>query len=330
VAETEIPGFVDLQVNGWRGVDFSSPDLQEEGFVQVCRELANAGTAAFLPTLITAPLELYERNLPLMAGLMERPEIGRHALGFHLEGPFISAEEGARGMHRSEWIRHPDASLIDHLQRIARGRIKMITMAAELPGAAEAAHHAAKLGIVVSLGHHLADVQAINRLADAGARALTHLGNGVPEQLHRHRNPIWAGLAVEGLSAMIVADGHHLPDTLLRVVLKTKGVSGTVAVSDASPLAGLAPGAYEWGGVSVILEQNGLLHQARGPYLAGSSATLLFCMNHLAALGVLAPDELLRLGHTNPLLLIGTHPPRSSGGAAVRFDRESGRFTLVG
>jgi N-acetylglucosamine-6-phosphate deacetylase len=326
---TEIPGFVDLQVNGWRGVDFSSPDLQEEAFVRVCRELADEGTVAFLPTLITAPLELYERNLPLMAGLMERTEIGNHALGFHLEGPFISAEEGARGMHRAEYIRHPDVSLIDHLQRIARGRIRMITMAAELPAAAEAAHHAAKLGIIVSLGHHLADEQAVSRLADAGARALTHLGNGVPEQLHRHHNPIWAGLAVEGLSAMIVADGHHLPESLLRIILKIKGISRTIVVSDASPLAGLAPGAYEWGGISAVLEQDGLLRQSRGPYLAGSSATLLQCMNHLASLGMLAPDELLRLGHANPLLLIGAHLPRPVGNVAVRFNREKGRFILM-
>jgi N-acetylglucosamine-6-phosphate deacetylase len=102
---------------------------------------------------------------------------------------------------------------------------------------------------------------------------------------------------------MIVADGHHLPESLLRIILKIKGISRTIVVSDASPLAGLAPGAYEWGGISAVLEQDGLLRQSRGPYLAGSSATLLQCMNHLASLGMLAPDELLRLGHANPLLL---------------------------
>jgi N-acetylglucosamine-6-phosphate deacetylase len=328
MSNSEVPGFVDLQVNGFRGVDFSSPDLSEEGFERVCRDLPARGTALFLPTLITAPTEVYERNLPLMAKLMKRPEIVRHVPGFHLEGPFISPEEGARGMHRSEWIRLPDVPLLDRLQDLAGGGIRMITVAAELPGVDELVKHASEQGIVVSLGHQLADEEAVDRLSHAGARALTHLGNGVPEQLHRHRNPVWAGLAVESLSAMFVADGHHLPDSLLKIFLRTKGVSKCIAVSDASPLSGLSPGSYQWGGVSVVLEEDGRLHQAHGPYLAGSSATLLICMNHLASLGVLAPDELRRLGYDNPLDLIGCEPPPAIGGVSVRFDRKTGQWVL--
>ena len=328
MSNVEVPGFVDLQVNGFGGVDFSSPDLSEEGFVRVCRALAARGTAMFLPTLVTAPTEVYERNLPLMAKLMKRPEIGRHAPGFHLEGPFISPEEGARGMHRSEWIRHPDVPLLERLQDLAGGGIRMITVAAELPGVEELVKHASEQGIVVSLGHHLAGEEEVGRLSRAGARALTHLGNGVPEQQNRHRNPVWAGLAVESLSAMFIADGHHLPDSLLKVFLRAKGVSKCIAVSDASPLAGLPPGAYEWGGVSVVLEEDGRLHQATGPYLAGSSATLLICMNHLASLGVLEPGELCRLGYDNPLELIGCEPLRAIEGVSVRFDPQTGQWVL--
>lgn len=231
-------------------------------------------------------------------------------------------------MHRPEWIRSPDVALLDRLQDLAGGGIRMITVAAELPGVDELVKHASERGIVVSLGHQLAGEEAVGRLCRAGARALTHLGNGVPEQLHRHRNPVWAGLAVESLSAMFVADGHHLPDSLLKIFLRTKGVSKCIAVSDASPLAGLPHGAYEWGGVSVVLDEDGSLHQAHGPYLAGSSATLLVCMNHLASLGVLAPDELRRLGYDNPLDLIGCEPPPAVEGVSVRFDPQTGQWVL--
>ena len=328
MGETEIPGFIDLQVNGWRGVDFSCADLTDDAFVQVCRELTEGGTTAFLPTLVTSPPEIYERNLPLMAGLMARSEVGRYSLGFHLEGPFISPEEGARGMHRTDWVRKPDIPYFEHLQCLAGGRIRLLTIAAELPGAEELARHAVKGGVTVSLGHQLAGDDEVARLAAAGAVSLTHLGNGVPQYIHRHRNPLWAGLAADPLTAMVITDGHHLPDSLIRVILRVKGPQKTVVVSDSSPLAGLPPGSYAWGGVSVILEESGYLHQARGALLAGSSANMLTCMNHLASLNLLTGDELRHIGYYGPLRLIGADPPHTVGGVAVRFNRESGQFAV--
>ena len=120
----KIPGLVDLQVNGYAGVDFSNPGLSEEDFIRACRGVLNAGTSAFLPTIITSPLETYRSNLPIMAEALELQEFSGRLLGIHLEGPFLSAEPGARGAHNAEWIRKPDVDFLDQLigQRGDSGR----------------------------------------------------------------------------------------------------------------------------------------------------------------------------------------------------------------
>ncbi|GAF71368.1 unnamed protein product, partial [marine sediment metagenome] len=283
----EIPGFVDLQVNGFRGVNFSSPELTEEDFIQTCIELMGRGTAAFLPTVITSPLEVYRRNLPLMAEIMDRPELKDRMSGFHIEGPFISPEPGARGVHDPDLILKPDISLFEELQELACGKIKLLTIAAEVNGAVELAGHAVKHGVTVSLGHHLASEEDLQRLITAGASTLTHLGNGVPRMVDRHRNPLWAGLAEDALTAMIIPDGHHLPASLMKTIIRVKGMSNVIAVSDVSPVAGLPPGRYTCMGGEVVLEESGLLHDSVKGYLAGSSATMLDCMNVLASLKLL-------------------------------------------
>ena len=321
----ELPGFIDLQVNGFGGVDFSNPNLKSRDFVETCYKLRNVGTAAFLPTLITSPIQVYERNLPLMADCMERH--GLNALGFHLEGPFVSPEQGARGVHNPSWMSKPDIALFDRLQDLARGKIRMLTIAAEMPGAEELARHAVSRGTAVSLGHQLATEQEITLLVNAGARSLTHFGNGIPLHIHRHQNPLWAGLASEKLCAMLITDGHHLPEPFVEVVLRVKGVDNIVVVSDSSPLAGLKPGSYTWMEKEVVLEESGYLHEAQGPYLAASSFTMLQCMNHLASYGLLDAQELVKIGFHNPLRLIGATLPLSDG-IVVRFDRTRAVFTV--
>jgi N-acetylglucosamine-6-phosphate deacetylase len=171
----------------------------------------------------------------------------------------------------------------------------------------------------------MAQYEELSLLATAGARSLTHFGNGIPLHVHRHKNPLWAGLAEDRLSAMLITDGHHLPDDLLKVILAVKGVGNIVVVSDSSPVAGLKPGRYTWLGKDVLLEENGYLHEARGPYLAGSSCTMLQCMNHLASRGLLDCDDLLRVGFYNPLKLIGMKPPEVRS-TRLSFDRRSATF----
>ncbi len=298
-------GWVDLQVNGFLGVDFSDPDLTEADFVRACRALLAQGTAAFLPTVITSSLGTYARNLPLMADVMAREEFQGRLLGFHLEGPFISRVPGAVGAHNPAYVRDPDVALLEQLLDWAGGRVRLLTLAAELPGAEDLARCAVEHGIAVSIGHSLFTTVDLDRMANAGATALTHLGNGLPNMLPRHDNPLWVGLAHDAYTAMLITDGHHLPAPVLKTAIRAKGADRLIVVSDASPVAGLPPGRYHFLDNDAILEPSGRFHNPEKQCLVGSSATMAQCMAHLASLGELTEEELARVGRVNPLRLIG-------------------------
>ncbi len=321
-----IPGLVDLQVNGFRGVDFSGADLDEAAFVDASRAIIEAGTTAFLPTLITSSPEIYARNLPIIAKAMEIRELEHRILGIHIEGPFLSPQDGARGAHPAQWIKAPDVNLFDRLITWSNGKIRMLTLAADLGGAVELTRHAVRQGVTVALGHQMADEQQLDDLAEAGATALTHLGNGIPALIGRHENPLWAGLANDELSATIIADGHHLPPALLKIIIRAKGPERCIIISDASPLAGLTPGRYESMGADVVLEENGRLHNPATGYMAGSSATLLACANHLASLRLVSTRELVAMVFDNPLRLIGVDSSRIRELSNVHFDEQRHLF----
>ena len=304
-----IPGFADLQVNGFVGVDFSSESLTEEAFAYAGHTLIGRGTAAFLPTLITGSEARLHRNLTLMTNALKRDAtLARHVPGFHLEGPFISKVPGAVGAHDPAAARAPDIACFERLYGWSEGRLRLLTLAAELPGAAELARHAVRRGVAVSCGHQLAGPDDLARLADAGATALTHLGNGMPNLVHRHDNPLLAGLAEERLKILFIADGHHLPRHVLKVFARAAGPDRLIATSDASPAAGLPPGTYDVLGNRVVLEPDGRICNPEKHCLVGSSATLLACMNVLNGLGLFTLDGLVRIGLLNPLALIGLTP----------------------
>ncbi len=311
MAGQAIPGWVDLQVNGFGGVDFNAPDLTAEAFTRAVRALAACGTAAFCPALITGDPATVCRNLGVMlAAARQDGEVAARLLGFHLEGPFISPEPGAVGAHDPRWVLRPGTRDFDRLMDAAEGRVRLLTLAAELPGADELTRHAVSRGVAVSCGHQTAHTpEQLAHLAEAGATALTHLGNGIPNLLPRHDNVIWAGLAEERLSVMFIPDGHHLPRHLLKVYVRAAGVERLVAVSDASHPAGLPPGRYRVLGNDAVLEADGRLHNPAKGCLVGSSVTMRQAMAVLEGLGAgLSADDLARIGFWNPLRLIGHDP----------------------
>ncbi len=305
-AHLHIPGFIDVQVNGFMGVDFNSDALTEEAFLQAGHALIARGTAAFLPTLITGPEARLHRNLTLITQALKKDAVlARHVPGFHLEGPFISKEPGAIGAHDPTAVHAPDVAFFERLYAWSEGRLRLLTLAAELPGAAELARHACTCGVTVSCGHQLADSGDLARLAEAGATALTHLGNGMPNLVHRHDNPLLAGLAEERLKILFIPDGHHLPTHVLKIFARAAGADRLIATTDASNAAGLPPGVYDVLGNRAVLEPDGRLHNPDKQCLVGSSATLLDCMNVLHRLGLFTLEELLNIGFRNPLALIG-------------------------
>jgi len=260
------------------------------------------------------------------AAALEKEEFRGRLLGVHLEGPFLSAQDGARGTHDAEFIREPDIGYFERLIEWASGKVKLITIAAEAKGAEQLARYAVSRGIAVSLGHQMAGEEDLQKLVRAGAVALTHLGNGVPAMLPRHQNPIWADLANDDLSAMIITDGHHLPASVLKTIIRAKGPERCVVTSDASPLAGLGPGKYETTGHKIVLEDSGRLWDEVTGYLAASSATMLQCMNHLASLNLVSNDELVAMGFSNPLKLISLDADDVAPGRNIAFDEKGGVF----
>lgn len=321
-----LPGFVDLQVNGHLGCDFSSPSLAAEELGVACDKLLAAGTAALVPTMVTAPMAVYERNLPILAAAIDSEHFCGRLLGIHLEGPFLSREPGPIGAHRPEHTLAPDVDVLGRLVDLAGGSVRMLTLSPELPGAEKLIAWAAERGICVSCGHTMATADDLARAADAGATAFTHLGNGLGQVVPRHENPIWAALAEDRLAATIITDGHHLPAPVIKSFIRAKGVERTIVISDAAPLAGMAPGKYRALGNEVVLDPDGRLHNPSKHCLVGSSSTMLQCMNHLASLNVLGAAELQAVGLDNPLRLLGLSPADLRPAGSVRYDPNTLRF----
>ncbi len=302
-------GFIDLQVNGYLGVDFSSMELSLDGIRTVTEALVRAFTVGYCATIITSAPEVYRRNLPLLAKSMEEPGIKGRLLGVHLEGPYLSPEDGARGAHQADLMRFPSIEEFDRFQDWAAGNIKILTLAPERKGALELCRHISRNhNTRISLGHHLASSSRIAEAVDAGATLVTHLGNGCPSLLPRHDNVINHQLANDALSASLITDGHHLPEDFIRIAFRCKGADRILVISDQAPIAGLSPGGYRNLGQMVQLSATGRISTLNTPYLAGSGRTMSECMRHLRSLGILVEEELWQVGFENPLKLLGTNP----------------------
>ena len=298
-------GYVDLQVNGFAGVDFSTPELCSDSFMRAAEKIFASGTEIFLPTIVTSDISLYERNINVIKAAAEKHSLEKNIPGVHLEGPFISREKGAVGCHNPLYVRDCDCQWMLDLFARTGNFVKMMTVAAELDGVENLIACASENGVVVSLGHHLATSKDLDRCAKAGARALTHLGNGCPNIMDRHCNPLWAGLACDELIAMIITDGHHLPGELIKCMVRIKGIDRIIATSDAAPVAGLPPGRYHMLNNDAVLVPDGKFHNPEKGCLVGSSASMADCVEFLKSLDILSDEELYKVSFYNAAKLIG-------------------------
>jgi N-acetylglucosamine-6-phosphate deacetylase len=318
-------GFVDLQVNGWMGTSFTERGLTPESVKAVTLALAERGTAAYCPTVITGDPDAYRENFRAIVRAMGDAATGRRMLGIHLEGPFISPQPGAVGCHPRQWVKDPDVRTFEKFQEWAEGNIRLLTLAPERPGAEALIRHAAARGVVVSLGHHWADDAALDNAVRAGARLCTHVGNGIPNEIPRHRNPLWWTLACDRLSGMFITDGHHLPPPLIKVALRAKGVERFIVTSDAADLAGMPPGRY---GRDIVIRDDGMICCESSKSLAGSHSVMIECMNHLAGLALLSEPDLWRVGRDNALAALGRTAVGLAGLGGPEVVFRDGRFEV--
>jgi N-acetylglucosamine-6-phosphate deacetylase len=267
-----VPGFVDLQVNGFAGVDFLEADA--DGYRRAGEALLETGVTSYLPTFITAPedeLIAAVRSLPSAAD-------GPRILGVHLEGPFLSARR--LGIHSASARRDPDVSLLERL--LDAGPVKLVTLAPELPGADALMETLLRREIAISCGHSDATADEANAAFDAGVRTVTHLFNAM--RPFRHRDPGIAGaaLARDDVVVQIILDGVHLAPETAAVIWRA--AAGRVAlVTDAMAGAGLVDGTYRLGGLDIEIRDGA----ATGPggVLAGSTLTMLNAIRNLHGLG---------------------------------------------
>jgi N-acetylglucosamine-6-phosphate deacetylase len=301
------PKWIDLQINGYGGIDFNSAGLTVEKVKAVTRRLAADGTAGYLPTFVTGDPEVVCGNLRAVAEARRTDaECRDRILGVHLEGPFISPELGAVGTHPIEWVRDPDVALFDRFQEAADGAVRLVTVAAEIEGMPAFVEELAKRGVSVSLGHQMAATPAeIEPCVAAGAKAFTHLGNGIPNMIPRHANIVMTALAEDRASVMFIPDGHHLPDTMLKVYCRAVPLRRLIAVSDAQYPAGMPPGEYDVCGAHARLEPDGLLWNPARNCLVGATAPMAKMMYLLRERIGLSDAELEAIGRDNPLRLIG-------------------------
>ena len=300
-------GWIDLQVNGYAGVDFNAPGLSVAAVKAETERLAADGTVGYLPTLVTGDPEMLIGMVRIVLEARRKYAVcEKSILGFFLEGPFISDRPGAVGTHPVEWVRPPDLALFNRFQDAAEGLIRMVNVAAEVPGMPDFVRAVSATGVTVSLGHQLAKSPAdIEPCIAAGARAFTHLGNGIPNEVNRHDNIVCTALVEDRASVMFIPDGHHLPDTMLRLYTRAVPLKRLIAVSDAQYPAGLPPGEYEVCGAHARLEPNGLLWNPSRNCLVGATTPIAKCMQILQERIGLTQDDCRVVGRDNALKLIG-------------------------
>src|SRR5580700_10802742 len=270
------PGWIDLQVNGFAGVDYNSPSSSHEEINRSIRAILQTGVTRFFPTVITgSPADMLGalRNLAAAretAWASSRWECSAME-AFHLEGPYISPQDGPRGAHPERWVRPPDLDEFHRFQEAALGHIRLVTLSPEWPSAPRFIEALVGEGVVVSIGHTSAGPSQIADAVSAGASLSTHLGNGAHAMLPRHPNYIWEQLAEDRLAASFIVDGIHLDPAFLKVALRAKGLERSFLVTDAVMPAGCAPGPYKLGEVDVELHRDERVRLAGGTRLAGSA-----------------------------------------------------------
>ncbi|WP_040680195.1 N-acetylglucosamine-6-phosphate deacetylase [Paenibacillus vortex] len=269
-------GWIDLQVNGFGGCDLNGTVTSRSDIEGVTLALHRRGVASYLPTVITGSYDRMRQAFTALSQYVQSRHLGSASIaGIHMEGPYLSGEDGSRGAHPREYVRNPDWDEFQRLQDAADGLIRMVTLAPEREGAVPFIEKLVKSGVVAAIGHTMATGEQIEQAVQAGATVSTHLGNGSQPILPRHPNYIWHQLADDRLWATFIPDTHHLAPSVLKAMLRAKREKA-VLVSDAVMFGGMAPGQYSsLIGGAVELTVDGRLHMVENPaILAGSASSL--------------------------------------------------------
>lgn len=328
------PGLFDLQINGHGGKWYSSDDLTPEIAIAAIKPYLACGVTRLCPTLITNSFASIAAGFAALRTACENdPLISRMVPGFHLEGPYLSGEDGPRGAHPRQYIRPADWNEFQKWQEISGDRIRLVTIAPEVEGAIDFIRRAVASGVIIAIGHTAATPEQIAAGVDAGAKLSTHLGNGAHGTIRRHPNYIWEQLGDSRLAASIIADGQHLPPSVVRTIIRTKTPQNTILTCDAAGWAGCAPGRYEnsLGAVDVLADGR-IVVAGQDQILAGSSAGTDICVANAMTFADVSQREAIDMACRNPSRLLGYDEValrRNSRADLCLFHRDGGRLHVT-
>ena len=298
------PGFVDIQVNGFAGVDFNNPQAPLSDIDLALKTILSTGVTRCLPTIITGdPKDM----LACLKNLHQAQRESRYAIsiaGFHIEGPSIGVEDGPRGAHPARWVRPLSLAEYRGWQQATQGNIRLITISPHWPETSAWIREVVSDGVTVSIGHTGATAQQIEAAVDAGATLSTHLGNAAHAMLRKHPNLLWDQLAEDRLNASFIVDGFHLGQAFLRSALRAKTVARTVLVTDASAPAGAPPGRYRLGEQDADLTVDGRVVLAGTDKLAGSALRMNEAIANAVRFGGLTLRDAIQAATINPARIV--------------------------
>jgi len=306
------PGWIDLQVNGFAGVDYNNPECTLEEISRSIRLLFSTGVTRFYPTVITGSPENMLDALHNLKCAKETLAEGAAMDGFHVEGPHISPEDGPRGAHPRRWVRPPDLDEFRRWQDATGNQVRIVTLSPDWPQAPRYIEFITEEGVVASIGHTNATAQQIADAVAAGATLSTHLGNGAHAVMRRHPNYIWEQLAEDRLMADFIVDGIHLPASFLKVALRAKTLERSVLVTDAAAPAGCPPGRYQLGEQPVDLTADNRVMLVGQERLAGSALRMDRGVENLMRIAGLSLADAVGMATTNAARA-GHVPGRAAG-----------------
>ena len=303
------PAPIDIQVNGFAGFDLNTETVKPDDVCAMVRALWRVGTGFLCPTVVTGSFDRICNSLCAIVHACKTDPLVNHAiLGIHLEGPYISAEDGPRGAHPLAHVRNPDWNEFQQWQDIAKGKIRIVTLAPEKEGSIPFIEKLVAEGIVVALGHTNASADDIQAAIDAGAKLSTHLGNGAHALIRRHPNYIWEQLGADELWASLIVDGHHLPPSVAKSMIRAKTLDRCILVSDAVALAGMKPGIYEFAERTVELTADRCVRLVGTEYLAGSAIELARGIENSVRFAGISLEESVALATLQPMHLLNAEP----------------------
>ena len=324
------PALVDIQVNGFSGYDLNVSTVNASDVIEMVRSLWWVGTGFLCPTIVTASFEDIRNSIKaIVAACHSDPLVNRSILGIHLEGPYISPADGPRGAHPIQHVRNPDWDEFCRLQDIAEGTIKIVTLAPERTGALPFIENLVAEDIVVSIGHTDASPEQIRDAISAGAKLSTHLGNGAHGRLQRHPNYIWEQLGADELWASLIVDGYHLPPSVVKSMIRAKTLERCILISDATALARMPSGQYEFAGQAVKLTADRRILLLGTEYLAGSAIELTSGIENAVRFAGISLSEAISLATLQPLKLLGVDNDGSRiGDDFILFEWNSERYEM--